>query len=235
MSPTGKKRAKKARPPPTPPQLKPWDMPPLPTCGDQYREDTFIGVGRALSQWEHFEGEIGLIYGILVNALDETSPAMRAYGSVSTFSVRQDMILAASKAYFFTREPSYEEDIKSLLDDARQFSTRRNEIAHGIVQPYFIKGSRRAGYALGPSKYATRKQRLSHLYDFDIYDAMVSSMYAYTSSLLLEFTDHFGVLTARAMGIYITLYHLSELFREKKLGPFARTEMDLRHSSSQKT
>jgi hypothetical protein len=230
-----KKRAKKARPPPTPPQPKAWDMPPLPARGDPYRDDTFIAVGRALSQWEHFEGEIGLIYGILVDSRQETEPAMRAYGAVSTFSTRLDMILSASKAFFLSIEPSYEAEIKSLLDDAKQFASRRNEIAHGIVQPYYIKGSNRSGYALGPSKYATRKQNLSRMSDFDIYYATVSSLYAYTSTQLSEITNQFGILTERAMEIYVILYHIAELLREKILPLSDPNKTGLHCSNSRRT
>ena len=218
MSPTGKKRLKKTRPPPTPKGSKPWDMPSLPKRGDRLRDDTFIAVGRALSQWEHFEGEIGLIYGILAGPLRETSPAIRAYGSVSSFSTRIDMINEASKAFFLRINPSIENEIKRLLDDAKQFATRRNEIAHGIVQPYYSRGQTQSGYALGPSRFATRKQILS-------WDGMLGSvdgMYAYTSRELENLYTNFGVLTERAMELHLALQTISEGLHQRTSSRSAR-------------
>ena len=54
MPPTGKPRSKK--PPPTPKQSRPWDIPPLPAKGDAKSEITLAAVGLALSQWEYLEG-----------------------------------------------------------------------------------------------------------------------------------------------------------------------------------
>lgn len=231
MSPSDKSRPRKPRPPATSPQPKAWDIPPLPKRGDRHRDDTFVGVGRALSQWEHFEGEIGLIYGVLVRSFRETSPAIRAYGSVAAFSTRIEMINEASKAFFLHVIPSIEKEIKHLLDDAKQFATRRNEIAHGIVQPYYSKGSTQSGYVLGPSRFATRKQKLSR----DGGWGDIEVVYAYTSRELDDFSTHFGTLTERAMEIYLATYRIYEGLQQRTSLPSPRNETDSHRSSSQKT
>ena len=37
----------------------PWDIPALPSLGEMSTEAIFTAVGRALSQWEYFEGYLG--------------------------------------------------------------------------------------------------------------------------------------------------------------------------------
>lgn len=206
--PTEKPKTKKQRPPPTPPQPKPWDIPLLPSCGDLDKNSTYVAVGMALSQWEYFEGQLGLIYGCLVGDVRDASPALRAYGAISAFSTRIEMLREASKAFFFTQSSLLEEELKSLLDDAKEFATRRNEIAHGIVQSYYSGGSSKSGHALGPSKYAARKQALTNHHAIE--EVILSGKYAYTSEIIVAFTRHFGDLSQRSMRIYIQLSELPQ-------------------------
>lgn len=186
-------------PPPTPPRKNPWDIPPLPEKGDIDKTSTFIAVGQALSFWEWFEGYLGLVYGALVGDVGETSPAMRAYGTISAFGGRYDMIMEAAKSYCFIHKTDFFDDLKKFLDEAKQFATRRNEIAHGIVQPYYVGGLANSGFALGPSRHATRKLRLG---DWHTNEARVFKLYAYTSLELRYFGAKFASLSNRAMDFY---------------------------------
>jgi hypothetical protein len=197
MSPTAKSRPKKPRPPPTPPKRNPWDVPPLPSIGDSNQDMTYIGVGHALSSW--VEGSLGILYGTLVGNISDTSPAMRAYGAVAAFSTRKDMVNEASAAYFFSNNSPLQPAIASLLIEAKEFATRRNEIAHGIIQPYYTGGLAPSGYALGPSRFAVRKRKLSRHPELEI--DLAVGIYAYTSDLLLGFSRHFGVLSIKCRGI----------------------------------
>jgi hypothetical protein len=208
---TERPKTKKQRPPPpppTPPQPKPWDMPPLPSYGDPDKNSTYTAVGMALSQWESFEGQPGLIYGCLVGDVCDASPALRAYGVISGFSTRVEMLREASKAFFFKQSSLLEEELNSLLDDAKNFATRRNEIAHGIVQSYYSGGLANSGYALGPSKYAARKQELTNHHAIE--EVILSGKYAHTSDIIVKFTRHFGDLSQRSMRIYIQLSELPQ-------------------------
>jgi hypothetical protein len=228
------KTPKKPRPPPTPKQPKPWDIPPLPIRGDANKQDTFSAVGMALSQWEYFEGYLGLFYGLVVGAKTHTSPSMRAYGAVSTFSTRLDMIKEASSAYFFTYKTDYPDDISVLLEDAKHFAARRNEIAHGIVQPYYAGGLGNNGFALGPSRYATRKRKLKRLEH--IGQDGVEELYAYTSEDLRVFVTHFDALANRAMQIWMDVSKLRLDTPSSPKKSFVRvvpSKTATRHSSSQ--
>jgi hypothetical protein len=200
------RQPKQLTPPPTPPQPKPWDMPPLPASGDLDDTDTYASVGQSLSQWEHLEAQLGLMFGFLLGTIDDTSPALRAYGAIAAFSTRLDMIRAASAAFFFARkEKPLADELDELLDHAKEFATRRNEIAHGIVQPYYSHRLR-VGFALGPSKYATRKNKLSS--NIHITIRYLSDTYAYTANELQAFAVHFGDLAHEARRICIQLSEL---------------------------
>jgi hypothetical protein len=207
MSLTGKARAKKPPPPPTPPQPKPWDMPPLPQRGDDERETTFAAVGLALSKWEYFEGYLGVLYAHLVNTQYSSSPAVRAYGVISSFSTRIDMLREASAAFFLgKKKENLRDGVTELLDKAKSFAPRRNEIAHGVVQAYFAKddsGEYKVGFAIGPSYFAARKKKLAinALTDnIEIRDA-----YAYTSKELRNFAAQFEELAEDALRLCIEI------------------------------
>jgi hypothetical protein len=115
---------------------QPWEVPDLPTHGDQSKDDTFRAVGAALSQREYFEGNLTSAFSYLIGSGYGNIAALRAYGSVETFRGRANMIETAAEVYL-----RYNPDaaLQSLLDEiikrSRQFSARRNEIAHGIVSP----------------------------------------------------------------------------------------------------
>jgi hypothetical protein len=199
MSPPRKPRIRKPPPPPTPKAPKPWDAPPRPINGDADNNVTFASVGRALSCWEYFEGYLGLIYGLCVGAPVDTYPAMRAYGVISAFSNRLDLIRAAAESYYFHAKKSMPDELSSILDDSKNFSTRRNEIAHGIVQPYHV-GLSPSGFALGPSRYSTRKLKLQKL-EANPVPSLVS-MYAYTSVEIDYFASQFTALADRLIRIW---------------------------------
>src|SRR5260370_25399637 len=111
----------------------PWDVPPLPTKGDDDIEDTYAGVGRVLSQWETAELELSRIYGLLLNRPDDIE-AIRLYGDPKIFEERAKGLAAAAEQYFrWNPHQEAEAELSELMLLARQFSARRNELAHSIV------------------------------------------------------------------------------------------------------
>lgn len=215
MSPTGKPRVKKERPPPTPKRKHAWDMPAFPLAGDTHDTDTFTAIGRALSQWEYLEAYLGLTYGHFVGSDTPTSPAMRAYGAVSAFSTRYDMVKVATEAYFLQTPHEIHSTFIKIIDEAKEFSTRRNEIAHGIVQPYSYD-QRILGYALGPSRHATRKHKLYLEIDFNSSNPIgyiSEQMYAYTSIDIDYFRMQFERLGKALEEIYLHLYTIRMIGR----------------------
>jgi hypothetical protein len=128
------KYPKELRPPPTPKRKHPWDVPPFPDKGDPKPDMTYAAVGRALSQWEKFEGELSELFAVFAGGVPTSLPAVRAYGSIQTFRGRADMIEAAAEGFFVVfPNDDLAGRIGKLLERARNYSPRRNEIAHGVV------------------------------------------------------------------------------------------------------
>jgi hypothetical protein len=202
---SGKKRSnRKPTPPPTPKQLKPWDPPPFPAKGDQDVRNTYEWIGRALTEWESFEANFGAIFGILVGDPNIISPAMRAYGSVLTFRGRVDMTTAAAKA-FFTQHPNQASYFfETIKEEAIGYAMRRNEIAHGIVQLYYPRGKKADGTVLGPSRFATSKQKLT--WETGQFPFKITPTYAYASAELMIFTRDFHSLAQRTHGYQHNLF-----------------------------
>src|SRR5262249_38067236 len=144
-----------------PPMAKqPWDIPDAPESGDATNDITFRAVGAALSTWEWFEGNLSLAFSYLLEGDYGNVAAIRAYGSVETFRGRANMIEEAAEVYFKrATDAQLRSSIEQLLKKSRNLCARRNEIAHGIVCPYFIPQNgknERKGYVLLPAYYATR-------------------------------------------------------------------------------
>jgi hypothetical protein len=103
--------------------------------GDDDIEDTYAGVGRVLSQWETAELELSRIYGLLLNRPDDIE-AIRLYGDPKIFEERAKGLAAAAEQYFrWNPHQDTEAELSELMLLARQFSARRNEVAHSIVMP----------------------------------------------------------------------------------------------------
>jgi hypothetical protein len=179
---------------------QPWEVPDPPAQGDPSADDTFRAVGAALSQWEHFEGNLTLAFSYLIGAGYGNIAATRAYGSVETFRGRANMIETAAEVYFrHTPDPRLQSLLAELLKRSRQFTTRRNEIAHGIVNPYFGVGEDdllvQKGFVLYPAYYATRKRKLPGAAPYEY----VAFTFAYSSVEIDNFREHFNGLAEEAI------------------------------------
>ena len=173
-------------------ELKPSDRRRWPTRGDRSIDKLYSGVGRALSQWETYEGVLSLLFSYFILS-EAPFIARRAYNAVRTFEGRADMLRAASHAYFtIYPNENLQADFKKILSSALQFSPRRNDIAHGVIghfRPQTItkRWRPRASYGLFPS-YANFKDR----------DVTDTPAYCYTSKELLFFFEQFFRLTQPA-------------------------------------
>ena len=129
---------------------EPWQVPDPPAAGDPDSDITFCAVGKALSQWEWFEGNLSLAFSYLIGSGYGNLAAQRAYGSVLGFYGRAGMIERAAEVYFkYNRNSDLEFALDLLLISSRdRLSGRRNDIAHGIVQPYVNAVAGRNGYVL---------------------------------------------------------------------------------------
>jgi hypothetical protein len=131
-------------------------------------ETTYTSIGRALSTWEWFEGHLAVAFRYFIRAPDPNNFApLRAYGSVMAFGGRMDMIKAAADAYLAqTPNPEIEGALAVVYSKAIKFGPRRNEIAHGMVQPYDDGQGHDSGYVLSASYYATNKRKVAALPTF---------------------------------------------------------------------
>jgi hypothetical protein len=107
------------------------------TTRDADLNTTCRAVGEALSKWEWFEGNLSLIFYYVIGIGYGNLAAARAYGAIEAFRVRKNLIEYAAELYFRITPDNYlQERLDELLKDASKFAARRNDIAHGIVQPY---------------------------------------------------------------------------------------------------
>lgn len=205
----------------------PWDIPPPPKKGDASKSTTYEAVGLALSNWEFFEFDLGLMFITLLRA-NEGIAARRAYGSIITFRGRLEMIEAAAEAYFLVhRAPRVKADFRSLMNRAQKYGARRNEIAHGRVQEFKLERRKKSdGWALYPSHFNSNKMTLSGTRRRKVYLhvharlAVTQPRYVYTSTEISAFAAHFRELadeTSKLLG------RVGDLW----LSPLARTA--LRH------
>jgi hypothetical protein len=181
------------------PKLKPWDRRPWPIAGDLDLTTIYAAAGRALSQWERYEGVLSLLFSAFV-AGTETQAAKRAYVSVRTFEGRAEMLRAASSAYF-TEKPNHgslQEPFKTILRDATSFAPRRNEIAHGVVDYFWLRDAKpergepvlEERFGLYPSYASFRERSITN-----------DPTYCYTSAELDYFFGQFLRLGNEASGL----------------------------------
>jgi hypothetical protein len=170
-----------------PKAIQPWDRRPWPARGDNSMDSVYAAVGRALSQWERYEGHLALLFSAFVTGM-ETDIARRAYCAVRTFEGRAEMLRAASEAYFYTfPNLTLQEKFKTVIRDAKSYSPRRNDIAHGVLdhwEPYPVTLPRTIGetWALFPSAANFRDRAF----------VQNAPEYCYTSAELLYFYQKFN-------------------------------------------
>jgi hypothetical protein len=130
--------------------------------------------------------------------LAEYEGAQRAYGTITSFAGRKDMLDAAFEAFPHRKDIP---EFKGVLKKVSNFSPRRNEIAHGMVLPVGHSGNPSGDYYLLPATYNSRK-RLSSVEYLDRYADVpdrpwhVGLSYAYTSAQVNYYQLEFVQLTA---------------------------------------
>lgn len=154
----------------------PWDPPTLPRRGDAYPEQTWAHVGFTMSRWESLEFELSRVHSLFLGQPDD-SGAMQEYGKGRIFPERLNLLTEAAEPHF-RRNPcqNREANFEQLLNEARLFAGRRNEVAHGIVfrideitlfkeqlKPQTLG---REHYALIPPLYAFKPHRATGLPEY---------------------------------------------------------------------
>ncbi|MBY0300040.1 MAG: hypothetical protein K2X71_29055 [Methylobacterium sp.] len=169
------------------PLVKREDFHPLPPepNGDKSKTPIFTAVGQALNSWEHVEGQIASLYGVLLGTSIPVG-AIRAYGAIATFNARQSMVNAASAALFhYQKNDTLRDAIKYTLENVcKDASARRNEIAHGIVIKRARGSGSSGGYFLTAGLYSSLKR-----------DMRFEAKYEYTSRQIKNYAHLFDKLT----------------------------------------
>jgi hypothetical protein len=118
-----------------------------------------MAVGHALSQWADLEECISDLFVFFVGQEEAESAAVRAYTSIDGVRNRIAMVRSAADVWF-ERFPdcSLKESTFDALMICQEWSSRRNEIAHGTTDlPVDTPG---ATWFLYPG-YLTKKRRTS--------------------------------------------------------------------------
>jgi hypothetical protein len=145
----------------------PWDVPHFPSRGDQNPKETYAGVGLVTTMWELIESDLSKLYSLFIGRFDELS-ALTEYGEANIFRLRFERLRPLANSYFVaTPNQQAEGELDHLADGLLGFSSRRNDVAHGIVinltgQPY-LRGRLTFAflgephYALIPPYYGRRR------------------------------------------------------------------------------
>jgi hypothetical protein len=115
---------------------EPWEIPPIPKRGDRSERVTHAAVGLAMSRWEGLEVSFAHLYSVFETRSRFDTDANRKYGIPLNFRERLAG-LERSGGRFFAKHPNQDDEGRFSLvaNDARRFSERRNDIAHGIARP----------------------------------------------------------------------------------------------------
>jgi hypothetical protein len=123
-------------------------------------------VGRALSEYEHLQSALGILFQLLCEA--PSFAASRAFGTVDSASGHVAMLRAAEEVFFGTREPldakdaEYHAEMKALFSASEKAQEFRNNIAHGMASQCRIGDNAQgfgflSGYFLCPPPYSMKK------------------------------------------------------------------------------
>jgi hypothetical protein len=180
----------------------PWDVRDPSPLGDSDENQIFNAVGRALTEWEQVENACARLFALLVSANQRRTyhaPAVRAFGCINSTKTKAEMLRVAAVPYFARRKSKaqFAAQFKKVVGEYTNFSSRRNDIAHGLLSRVFItgkrtsKGERRGaiGLYLLPSFYNSKKFKEEKF------------SYQYTSSDLIHYQQEFTKLSLRIGGL----------------------------------
>jgi hypothetical protein len=180
----------------------PWDIPSGLQGADGIAEIIYSAVGRALSQWEKLEFALARLSANLAGHTLPSAVAFGAYRAATIFTQRADDIEKAFEKYIIrSPDQNLEGDFKDLICDIRRLSARRNDIAHGVVQPCWeekeavISDKTAVGYVLMPPGYDPRKfaadGKPSYIFGSADIDRYRRSFKEYRAKVI-EFGRHLG-------------------------------------------
>ena len=129
-----------------------------------------LGVGHALSNWEHVESSIAMLFSFLVES--HSIAGIRAYGTINGSRGREAALRQASDAFFSLRKTGhrqerivyeeinkFEKTTNSLIHNYGLASARRADIAHGISYNIITKKDDKDAWFLVVPNYQSVKTK----------------------------------------------------------------------------
>jgi hypothetical protein len=120
-----------------------WERGSKSNAGEPFASVIQIGVGHALTNWEHVENAVSMLFSQFTES--STIAAARAYGTIIGARARHSAVSAAMDVFFDIRKQRNKKDRETcnliikhkeaatlLLTNYLTASKRRNDIAHGI-------------------------------------------------------------------------------------------------------
>jgi len=162
------------------PTPEPWSyVEPLTSEGDADYNDTLRGVGLVLHEWTLVEIALSHLQAILGGS-PRDGASIQAYGMGRVFSARLEGFKQVAYTYFVRNCDQHREaELDGLVLQVSGFSTRRNEVAHGVLRNFHMLDLKTGG----------RTQKLSHFLVCPYYDQRGKSLfdfpfYMYNSATL---------------------------------------------------
>ncbi len=128
----------------------------------------YIGVGHALSNWEHVESAGAMFFSTFIESA--SIAGTRAYGTINGSRAREAALRQAADTFFSLQKSQhrknrsiYDEIIKSekiancLIKNYSQASARRNDIAHGVAQELSAEKTDKYSWFLVAQNYQSTK------------------------------------------------------------------------------
>ena len=161
----------------TPPQQEPdlvltarykkadyWERGSKSMAGDPFASVIQLGVGHALTNWEHLENSVAVLFSLFTES--GSIAAIRAYGTIIGARARHAAVSEAMDVFFDIRKQQHKKDrsiydtlvshknaATILLANYLSASKRRNDIAHGVCWELSVVKSDTRSWFLVPPTY----------------------------------------------------------------------------------
>jgi hypothetical protein len=118
-----------------------WDRPPLREIGEPNADPIYLAVGKALSHWERAEQGFAAVFQILIET--RSGAAARAYGSITNSAGRRQALRSAAEVTYAEKniDGAERSEFRELMTHFEKASSRRDDIAHGIVMLETVSGA----------------------------------------------------------------------------------------------
>jgi hypothetical protein len=166
-----------------------WKRPARSERGDRDWLTLYVVVGRALSQWEALEICLGELFMLLVES--PSLAASRAYGALASVPARKSALEFAGAEFFDNAQIDQRNKpvLDKILANYTEASSRRNDIAHGIVTR-FEKGSWEGpGGFLVPAEYNSRRTTTVPSYERALFGKLFATPPGFTAIRHAQFLD----------------------------------------------